>query len=105
MAKYYVESGTLRMVVQADDARGAALWAVHKALQQVLPLYDDESLEPQQKQQQALQHGLLVLDDVVSLSEIGYGRADYRLATAELVLEWNKLMIALTRLENDLLAA
>ena len=37
MAKYYVQSGTLQLVTEAVDARGAALWAMHRCLEQVLP--------------------------------------------------------------------
>ncbi len=104
MAKYYVVSGTLRMTVQAEDARSAALWAVHKALQQVVPMYDDEELTADDKQRQALQRGLMVLGDSVELSEIGFGRSEaQRLATYDLVTEWNQLMIALTRMENELM--
>ena len=38
MSKYYVQSGTMRTVVQAETTRKAALWAVHQAMQQVLPM-------------------------------------------------------------------
>ena len=44
MAKYYVESGTLKLVIQADDPLQASLWAVSRALQQVIlsPRQDSE---------------------------------------------------------------
>ena len=41
MAKYYVTSGSFRQIVQADDPQSASLWAMHLAMEQVLPLCDD----------------------------------------------------------------
>ena len=41
MAKYYVQSGTMRSVVEAESSRKAALWAVHQAMRQVLPIEDE----------------------------------------------------------------
>ena len=106
MAKYYVESGTLRMVVQADDARKAALWAVHRALAQVLPVYEDESLTAEARFERVIEHGCMVLGETLELSEIGFGRCDVeRFETGDVVTEWNQLLIALTRLEAELSGA
>jgi hypothetical protein len=49
MAKYYVESGTIQLVTDADDDRGAALWALHLCLEQVLPICPDDPLTPGEK--------------------------------------------------------
>lgn len=38
MSKYYVQSGTVKSIVEAESSRRAALWAVHQAMQQILPL-------------------------------------------------------------------
>ena len=38
MAKFYVQSGTLRAIIDSEDAERAALWAVHTAMEQVMPL-------------------------------------------------------------------
>jgi hypothetical protein len=106
MAKYYVESGTLREVIQADDARKAALWAVHRSMQQILPMYDDPAMSACEKSQTAQLQGLFVLDDEIQLSEVGFDREDaQRFATFDVVTEWNQLMIALARIEQSLLIA
>jgi hypothetical protein len=108
MAKYYVESGTLRMMVQADDVEKAALWAVHKALQQVLPFEEDESEEMSiaDKQRRVVARGCMILGHSMRLSELGYGREDAaRFATYDLVNEWSKLMLALARFEESLMTA
>jgi hypothetical protein len=106
MAKFYVQSGTLRIVIQADDARKAALWAVHKAMQQILPLYDDDSLTASQKRQSALRCGHDVLGDEISLSELGFESAENaKFDMFDVVTEWNQLMVALARIEESMMTA
>ena len=101
MAKYYVQSGTLQLVVQADDAHKAALWAVHRSMQQILPIYDDEDLSPEAKHHTAMAEGWLVLGDEITVNETGFGsRGCWHFATFDVVTEWNQLMIALAELER-----
>lgn len=101
MAKYYIQSGTMRATLAAEDSRRAALWAVHQAMQQVIPVFDDPDLTPEQKSDNALVEGMLVLGGKIRLSEQGYDRDDAEeLNTFEVVTEWNQLMIALDRLEK-----
>lgn len=103
MAKYYVESGTLQLIVQADDAHKAALWAIHRAMQQILPVYDEISLSPETKADIALTAGAMVLGEEMKLSEVGFAGNDaIHFNTADMVIEWNQLMIALTKLESVL---
>jgi hypothetical protein len=105
MAKYYVESGTLQLVTEAEDARGAALWAVHRCLEQVLPICPDDPLTPQQKDERIRQRGCYVLAETIRTSEKGFGSrsADVH-DTAELFVEWNQLIMAMSRLEKRLQA-
>lgn len=101
MAKYYIQSGTLRATLAADDARRAALWAVHQVMQQVLPVEEDADLTPEQRQDNKIVEGILVLDGTIRLSEQGYDREDAEeIATIDVVSEWNQLMVALDRLER-----
>ena len=103
MAKFYVESGTLQMVTEADDARGAALWAVHRCLEQVLPVCPDDPLTPQEKSARVQQRGCDVLGPTIAVSERGLASDDAgRFETADLFVEWNQLMVAMTRLEQRL---
>ncbi len=76
MSKYYLQSGTLRVVISAEDEMRAALWAVHRAMQQIVPLYEDELLSPEEKSQFAALEGLVVLGDDIFISEQGFDRAD-----------------------------
>lgn len=106
MAKFYVQSGTLKMLVQAESSDRAALWAVHRAMQQVLPLYDDQTISPEDKTRYALVEGWMSLADEIRLSEMGFDREDAdRAQTMDVVLEWNQLMLALAKLESCLLQA
>jgi hypothetical protein len=103
MAKYYVESGNVRTVVSADDSEKAALWVVHKALQQVMPVYEDSELTPDEKGEVAILNGVMVLGNTFRISEIGFDRADAEtLDSFALITQWHQLMIALDRL-SDLL--
>ena len=101
MAKFYVQSGTLKMVVHAAEADRAALWAVHKVLSQVLPVFDDQELSPQEKQVVVAFHGAQVLDEQIRLSELGFDRHDAEeFDTAEMITEWAQLVLALSRIEK-----
>ena len=103
MAKFYVESGTLQLITDADDARGAALWAVHCAMEQVMPVCQDDPRTPQEKSEHVRQRGCYVLSDSIAISERGFGRKNgQRFDTAELFAEWNQLMIAIAKLQKQL---
>ncbi|MEM8734999.1 MAG: hypothetical protein AAGG44_12285 [Planctomycetota bacterium] len=103
MAKFYVQSGNVRTVVSADDQEKAALWVIHKALQQVIPVYEDAELTPDQKSEVTIVQGVMVLGTEVQISEKGFDRADSeRHDTFELLVQWHQLMIALDRLSQHL---
>jgi hypothetical protein len=103
MAKYYVESGTLQMLTDAEDARGAALWAMHRAMEQVLPVCPDDPLTPSEKNERIRQRGCVVLDDAIRISEQGFGRENAdAFNTVEIFAEWNQLLMAVTKLERRL---
>ncbi len=101
MAKFYIQSGTLRNVIDSDDCQKAALWAVHRVMQQIAPVYDDQTLTPDQKEDTAMIEGLLVLDSTIRISEQGFDRDDAaQVETFEAVMHWHQLMMALDKLEK-----
>ncbi len=103
MAKYYVESGTLQMITDAEDARGAALWAMHRAMEQILPVCPDDPLTPLEKNERIRQRGCVVLDDAIRISEQGFDREDAEaFHTVDIFVEWNQLLMAVTKLERRL---
>lgn len=106
MPKYYVQSGTMRSVVQAESSRKASLWAVHQAMQQVLPMDDEDDDSPATKSQQVANRGVAVLSGTVTVSERGYDRNDATtMPTLEVVAEWNQMVTMLDRLERMLYRA
>jgi hypothetical protein len=95
MAKFYVQSGSLEVVLQAHDSRCAAIWAVHRTLSPSLPFLCEESGD------------YLALDDAnrlgetIRVSERGFdspGGAWFD--TLDIVTEWNQLLVALDRLQE-----
>jgi len=101
MGKYYVESGTLRCVVSAENPRRAALWAVHRAMQQIMPIDESVPVAPEEKHARARAQGVMVLSGSIRTSQRGYGAEDSEtLPTFEVVTEWNQLVNTLDRLEN-----
>ena len=103
MAKYYVQSGTMRTVVEAESSRKAALWAVHQAMLQVLPIEDDGASTPEMKSERVKERGVAVLSTKVSVSERGFDRGDSTaMPTLEVVTEWNQMVTTLDRLERML---
>ncbi len=106
MAKYYVESGTVQIVTDAEDPRGAALWIVHRTMEQVLPICPGDPLTPLEKNDRIRQRGCNVLGDTIQVSEQGFGRPDAQtFDTVELFVEWNQLLMAMTKLERRLKAS
>ncbi|RCS40682.1 hypothetical protein DTL42_25280 [Bremerella cremea] len=104
MAKFYVESGSLRLIVDAADARRAALWAVHRAMEHILPNEEEELDVDNLPEVEPV--GSMVLGDAMRLSERGFENDDAtQFETLDIVSEWSQLMQALTRMENDLRAA
>ena len=103
MAKYYVQSGTMRSVVQAESSRNAALWAVHQIMQQVLPIDKEMGESAEIKSQQSRSGGVAVMSGEVRVSQAGFDRDDaHQLPTLEMVADWNQMVTTLDRLERML---
>lgn len=93
MPKFYVESGNLKLVVHAHHARAAAIWATHRVMSQTLPFLADE--EPATRREPTS------LGALMTTSEQGFGRTDASVHdTFAVVSEWNRLMIALDKLQD-----
>ena len=96
MPKFYVESGNVQLVTHAKNARGAAIWAVHRAMGQLLPFLGEQ----QEPNPGVASHAKL--GELIKTSERGFGRTDAALHdTFDVVCEWNRLLIALDKLQDD----
>lgn len=101
MAKFYVQSGTLRTVVEASSSRRAAMWAVHQAMQQILPIDDAAEQSPRAKSTTARDEGVAVLASTVEVRQNSFASpARVKLSTMEVVSEWNEMCETLGRLER-----
>ena len=96
MAKFYVQSGTLRAIIDSEDAERAALWAVHTAMEQVMPLECDQSSV------EMIANGptsMIALAETIELSELGFDREDcLRVDTFDAFQHWNLLLKAVEKL-------
>ncbi|MBU6238533.1 MAG: hypothetical protein KGQ51_11940 [Planctomycetes bacterium] len=81
MAKFYVESGSFRGVVDSGNAETAAVWAIHRVMQ------------PPRSQQQTHADGLFRLQDDIRVSEKGFGRSEAkRIETRDAFSNWARLV-------------
>lgn len=95
MAKYYVCSGSQSLVVQAMDAEGAALWAMHRWVGESGT--DDSSLVSLKR------FAVDVAAEEIRVSEIGFGRCDAgRFDRQQAWRKYNQLNSALTLLIDKL---
>lgn len=103
MAKFYVQCGLSRQLIQAEDARGAALWAVHQIIEQAIDLDSIDWTDEDQINNVDLIRVMLALDDQVLVSEIGFGRCEAgAFETPDIMTEWNQLIVAVSRLQTRL---
>ena len=110
MGKFYVQSGTMRVVVQAESSRKAAVWAIHQAMQQILPMTDsatsasvgaETGAGPENRIFDAPARQVDVLAENVTVSERGFDREDGSIIpTMDVVTEWNQMVTTLARLER-----
>ena len=126
MPKYYVQSNNVNFIVGANDAEGAALWAMHRIIDEKIcdfeeanmlrdldDLFEDpeqtlqptESIEgcPQSVPLEPMLEGLAEFDETVTVSELGLGRDDAgRFETEEIFRQWRQLMTAVDRMFDQL---
>ena len=115
MGKFYVQSGTMRVVVQAQSSRKAAVWAIHQAMQQILPMADSAgpaniaaaaNAGPENRAFEAPARQVEVLAAEVHVSERGVDREEASvIPTMDVVTEWNQMVTTLDRLERLLYPA
>ncbi|TWU21333.1 hypothetical protein [Novipirellula artificiosorum] len=105
MSQYYVQSGNLRTVVQAQSSVKAAIWAVHQAMQQVLPV-DEAPTASVANVEDPRPVTVIMLAKRIRISERGFDRRDAtELSTLEVMSQWNEMVATLDRLERMMHAA
>lgn len=121
MPKYYIQSGQVSFVVSACDVEGAALWAMHRIMDEKICDYEDEIQQeadpfaplpvqeselhgiPEAIPYEAMLIGLSMFDETILVSQRGHGRDDAgELSTEEIFHQWRQLMQAVDRLHDRL---
>jgi len=101
MAKYYTTCGNLEFLTTADDPRSAALWSVHQFLASQIDLDSIAWDDPETIDRQDVMEAMVRLSDSIFISEIGFGRDEVAtFDTADVLTEWNQLVIAISRIES-----
>ncbi len=96
MAKFYVTTNDTRLLVQAADGEGAALWALHQHLEKNATAADTLVTTEQVAQVFA------GWGESVCVSEVGFERNEAGcFRTAEIVQNYCQLMLALERLVGE----
>ena len=125
MAKYYLQSGNVSFIVCASDTEGAALWVMHRIMDEKicdfeeakatwhqemmeegdnLSCEDDLQMEvPQAIPYDAMLEGLAEFGEQIQISEMGFGRCEAgELQTEEIFHQWRQLMLAVDRLHDEM---
>lgn len=99
MAKFYVQSGTVKMVLQARDSRSAAIWVAHRTLGDSLPFMDEQPMDGLPAEEVTAKADVARLDESIRVSQRGFDRTDAKVfETLDIVSEWSRLLVALERL-------
>ena len=99
MSKFYIQSGSLHLVLNSESPLLAAISAVDNLLNPHVWIYDDLSLRDEVRRDHLMVEALCHLDAVIRLSEKGFDREDATiLGTPEVVEEWHLLMKRLSGL-------
>ncbi len=100
MAKFYVQSGSIRGIVDCYDSECAAVWAVNRVMQQVdgkaqvcESVYEVEIADV----------GMFALDDAIRISERGFDRNDCeQIDTQMAFIQWHQLKKAIQAIHQQL---
>jgi len=103
MAKFYIQSGSIRGIVDCYDSECAAVWAVNRVMTQMEPEQelllegDDESSDAN------LNIGMFALDDSIRISEQGFDRDDCEEIDTHLAfVQWHQLKRAIEALQKQM---
>ncbi len=102
MSKFYAHCGSQSLVVTALTARHAALKLLDQTLAAHVWIYEDRSLCEQDRRDHLTLEALLHLESSIAVSERGCGRSEAGcFEVPELLEEWHRLMVGISRLLSD----
>ena len=99
MAKFYVQSGSIRGIVDCYDSECAAVWAVNRVMQQVGGKTDVS----EQTYEEVADAGMFALDDSIHINERGFDRDDCEhIDTHMAFIQWHQLKKAIQALHQQM---
>lgn len=101
MAKYYVQSGSLRTIITADSPKQAAVRTLDRAFQPHTWIYLDLRLNDRDRHDHLMVEALLNYEPTLRVSERGFDRADALIVgTPDTIERWHRLQGCLRRLAD-----
>jgi len=99
MAKFYVQSGSMRGVVDCYDSECAAVWIVNLVMNQLAPIRDEAIYDGDDN----ADVGMFALDDSIRISEQGFNRDDCEVMDTHMAfVQWHQLKRAIEAIHQQL---
>ncbi len=99
MAKFYVQSGSIRGIVDCYDSECAAVWIVNRVMEQVAPVSDEALYDGDEN----ADVGMFALDDTIQISEQGFDRDDCEIIDTHMAfVHWHQLKRAIEAIHQQL---
>jgi len=99
MAKFYVQSGSIRGIVDCYDSECAAVWIVNRVMEQVAPVSDEVLYDGDE----IADVGMFALDDSIQISEQGFDRDDCEIIDTHMAfVQWHQLKRAIEAIHQQL---
>ena len=99
MAKFYVQSGSIRGIVDCYDSECAAVWIVNRVMNQIEPISDEAVYHGDED----TDVGMFALDDTIQISEQGFDRDDSEVIDTHMAfVQWHQLKRAIEAIHQQL---
>ena len=103
MAKYYVQSGSIRGIVDCYDSECAAVWIVNHVMNHVAPICDEAIYDADNNADVGdVDIGMFALDDAIQVSEQGFDRDDCEVIDTHMAfVHWHQLKRAIEAIHQQ----
>ena len=99
MSKFYVQSGSIRGIVDCYDSECAAVWIVNRVMEQVAPVSDEALYDGGEN----ADVGMFALEDSIQISEQGFDRDDCEVIDTHMAfVHWHQLKRAIEAIHQQL---
>lgn len=99
MAKFYVQSGSIRGIVDCYDSECAAVWVVNRVMKHIAPISDEALYDADG----CGDVGMFALDDSIQISEQGFDRVDCEVMDSHMAfVHWHQLKRAIEAIHQQL---